>query len=82
MNSANYIPYVKLSYSITPVGWLRTSLILRANKLGNPLINFSFQNDLVQSSLKITLEVNTSLYHLKSLKVGQVRLPIKCRTIV
>jgi hypothetical protein len=59
-------------------------------------MNFSFQNGWLLSSLSMTLERNTSLYHLKSLRVGHLRLlswswtldarwlgvPIKCSTIV
>jgi hypothetical protein len=59
-------------------------------------MNFSFQYGLLLSSLNITLEVNTSSYHLKSLMVGHLRLlnwswilkvmllgvPIKCLIIV
>jgi hypothetical protein len=38
------------------------------------LMNFSFQNGLLLFSLNMTLEMNTFLYHLKSPKVGHMRL--------
>ena len=45
-----------------PLELLNIVRILWAKRLGKPSMNFSFQNDLLLSSLNITLEVKTVGY--------------------
>ena len=60
--------------SSTPIAFLIFVKTLCENKLGNPVMNFSFQKDLVESDRFNTWVRNISLYHLKSEKVGHLKL--------